>query len=191
MQSGWDWHGKLQLQIAGQRGVEASRRAPDSLPQASSTVRPQSAAGDHLIEFKPRPVVLVEGNRDRSHHSGMLTSEDHRQLAERCIRLAKRKFKDVAAVTRYRHLFCAAFSPDFTLQLPESHTRTICMCSDRASLNSTSSMIDGARRASESRAAYSRCSQAGGAVPLTSTAPSPSWSLSCPLALLPKHMGRG
>jgi hypothetical protein len=102
-------------------------------------------------------VVLVEGNRDRSHHSGMLTSEDHRQLAERCIRLAKRKFKDVAAVTRYRHLFCAAFSLDFTLQLPESHTRTICMCSDRASLNSTSSMIDGSRRASESRAAYSRC----------------------------------
>ena len=34
-------------------------------------------------------MVLVEGNRDRSHHSGMLTSEDHRQLAERCIRLAK------------------------------------------------------------------------------------------------------
>jgi hypothetical protein len=42
-----------------------------------------------LIEFKPLPVVLVEEIRDRSHHSGMLTSEDHRQLAERCIRLAK------------------------------------------------------------------------------------------------------
>jgi hypothetical protein len=84
----------------------------------------------------------------------MLTSEDHRQLAERCIRLAKRKFKDVAAVTRYRHWFCAAFSLDFTLQLPESYTRTIYMCSDRASLNSTSSMIDGARRASESRGLF-------------------------------------
>ena len=34
-------------------------------------------------------MVLVEGTRDRSHRSGMLTSEDHRQLAERCIRLAK------------------------------------------------------------------------------------------------------
>ena len=42
-----------------------------------------------LIEFKPSPVVLVEGTCDRSHRSGMLTSEDHRQLAERCIRLAK------------------------------------------------------------------------------------------------------
>jgi hypothetical protein len=42
-----------------------------------------------LIEFQPSPMVLVEGIRDRSHRSGMLTSEDHRQLAERCIRLAK------------------------------------------------------------------------------------------------------
>jgi hypothetical protein len=29
------------------------------------------------------------GTYDRSHRSEMLTSEDHRQLAERCIRLAK------------------------------------------------------------------------------------------------------
>ena len=42
-----------------------------------------------LIELKPSPVVLLEGARDRCHRSGMLTSEDHRQLAERCIRLAK------------------------------------------------------------------------------------------------------
>jgi hypothetical protein len=42
-----------------------------------------------LVEFKPSPMVLVDGIRDRSHRSGMLTSEDHRQLAERCIRLAK------------------------------------------------------------------------------------------------------
>jgi len=41
-----------------------------------------------LIELKPSPVVLLEGARDRCHRSGMLTSEDHRQLAERCIRLA-------------------------------------------------------------------------------------------------------
>jgi hypothetical protein len=46
-------------------------------------------ARDHLIEFKPSPKVLVEAIRDRSHRSAMLTSEDHRQLAERCIRLAK------------------------------------------------------------------------------------------------------
>jgi hypothetical protein len=43
-----------------------------------------------LIEFKPSPKVLVEQTCDRSHHSKMLTSEDHRQLAERCIRLAKK-----------------------------------------------------------------------------------------------------
>jgi hypothetical protein len=42
-----------------------------------------------LIEFKPSPMVLVERTCDRSHRSGMLSSEDHRQLAERCIRLAK------------------------------------------------------------------------------------------------------
>ena len=42
-----------------------------------------------LIELKPSPVVLLEGARDRCHRSEMLTSEDHRQLAERCIRLAK------------------------------------------------------------------------------------------------------
>jgi hypothetical protein len=42
-----------------------------------------------LIDLKPSPVVLLEGARDRCHRSGMLTSEDHRQLAERCIRLAK------------------------------------------------------------------------------------------------------
>jgi hypothetical protein len=42
-------------------------------------------------------VVLVEGIRSRSHHSGMLTSEDHRQLAERCIRLAKTCAKPTVA----------------------------------------------------------------------------------------------
>jgi len=42
-----------------------------------------------LIDLKPSPVVLLEGARDRCHRSGILTSEDHRQLAERCIRLAK------------------------------------------------------------------------------------------------------
>jgi hypothetical protein len=50
-----------------------------------------------LIEFKPSPVVLVEGTGDRSHRSGMLTSEDHRQLAERCIRLAKTCTKPTVA----------------------------------------------------------------------------------------------
>jgi hypothetical protein len=65
----------------------------------------------------------------------MLTSEDHRRLTGRCIRLAKPKFKDVAAVTHYRHLFCAALSLDFTLQLPGSHTRTICSArTERASI---------------------------------------------------------
>jgi hypothetical protein len=42
-----------------------------------------------LIEFKPFPGVWVEGSCGGSHRSRMLTSEDHRQLAERCIRLAK------------------------------------------------------------------------------------------------------
>jgi hypothetical protein len=42
-------------------------------------------------------MVLVEGIRDRSHRSGMLTSEDHRQLAERCIRLAKTCTKPTVA----------------------------------------------------------------------------------------------
>jgi hypothetical protein len=34
-------------------------------------------------------MVLVEGSHDRSHDSKMLTSEDHRDLAKRCLRLAK------------------------------------------------------------------------------------------------------
>jgi hypothetical protein len=42
-------------------------------------------------------MVLVEGIRDRSHRSGMLTSEDHRQLAERCIRLVKTCTKPTVA----------------------------------------------------------------------------------------------
>jgi hypothetical protein len=42
-----------------------------------------------LIEFKPSLTVLVEGTCERSHRSGMPSSEDYRQLAERCIRLAK------------------------------------------------------------------------------------------------------
>jgi hypothetical protein len=42
-----------------------------------------------IIEFKLSSMVLVEGTYDRSHSLGMLTSEDHRQIAERCIRLAK------------------------------------------------------------------------------------------------------
>ena len=50
-----------------------------------------------LIEFKPSPVVLVEETCDRSHRSGMLTSEDYRQLAERCIRLAKTCSKPTVA----------------------------------------------------------------------------------------------
>jgi hypothetical protein len=54
-----------------------------------------SPAGDYacnrkrIIEFKPSSRVLVEGTYDPSHPWGMLTSEDHRQIAERCIRLAK------------------------------------------------------------------------------------------------------
>ena len=39
--------------------------------------------------IKPSPMVLVEGNYGRCHSLRMLTSEDHRQIAERCIRLAK------------------------------------------------------------------------------------------------------
>ena len=50
-----------------------------------------------LIDLKPSPVVLLEGARDRCHRSGMLTSEDHRQLAERCIRLAKTCTKPTVA----------------------------------------------------------------------------------------------
>jgi hypothetical protein len=50
-----------------------------------------------LIEFQPSPMVLVEGIRDRSHRLGMLTSEDHRQLAERCISLAKTCTKPTVA----------------------------------------------------------------------------------------------
>src|SRR6266487_3395977 len=46
-----------------------------------------------LIEFKPSPVVLVEGTCDRS----IVSSEDHRQLAERCIRLAKTCTKPTVA----------------------------------------------------------------------------------------------
>ncbi len=34
-------------------------------------------------------MVLLEGSHDCSHPSGMLTSEDYRELAERCLRLAK------------------------------------------------------------------------------------------------------
>ena len=48
-----------------------------------------SPATTFLIEFKPFPGVWVEGSCGGSHRSRMLTSEDHRQLAERCIRLAK------------------------------------------------------------------------------------------------------
>ena len=50
-----------------------------------------------LIELKPSPVVLLEGARDRCHRSVMLTSEDHRELAERCIRLAKTCTKPTVA----------------------------------------------------------------------------------------------
>jgi hypothetical protein len=42
-------------------------------------------------------VVLVEGICDRSHRSKMLISEDHRQLAPRCIRLAKACSKPTVA----------------------------------------------------------------------------------------------
>jgi hypothetical protein len=34
-------------------------------------------------------MVLVERTHDWSHSLGMLTPEDHRQIAERCVRLAK------------------------------------------------------------------------------------------------------
>jgi hypothetical protein len=43
-------------------------------------------------------MVLVEGTYDRSHRLGMLTYEDHRQLAERCIRLAKACARPTVAV---------------------------------------------------------------------------------------------
>ena len=42
-----------------------------------------------IIEFKPSPIVLVEEIQGHGHSIWMLTSEDHRQIAERCIRLAK------------------------------------------------------------------------------------------------------
>ena len=42
-----------------------------------------------LIDIIPFPMVLVEGTCDHSHSSGMLTAEDHRELAQRCLRLAK------------------------------------------------------------------------------------------------------
>ena len=42
-----------------------------------------------LMNITPSPIVLVEGTRDHSHGSGMLTSEDLRELAQRCLRLAK------------------------------------------------------------------------------------------------------
>jgi hypothetical protein len=42
-----------------------------------------------LIEFKLSLMVLVEGTCERSDRSGMPSSEDYRQLAERGIRLAK------------------------------------------------------------------------------------------------------
>src|SRR5262245_65332356 len=42
-----------------------------------------------IIEFKPSLMVLVEGTYGRGHSLRMLTCEDHRQIAERCIRLAK------------------------------------------------------------------------------------------------------
>ena len=42
-----------------------------------------------LMKFKPSITVSVERNRDRSHRSGMLTPKDHRELAARCLRLAK------------------------------------------------------------------------------------------------------
>ena len=42
-----------------------------------------------IIEFKPSSTVSVERTHECSHSLGMLTSEDHRQIAERCVRLAK------------------------------------------------------------------------------------------------------
>lgn len=42
-----------------------------------------------LMKFKPSATVLLETSHDRSHRSRMLTSKDHRELAERCLRLAK------------------------------------------------------------------------------------------------------
>ena len=50
-----------------------------------------------LIEFKLSPIVLVEGTCDCSHRWGMLTSEDLRELAERCLRLAKTCAKPTVA----------------------------------------------------------------------------------------------
>jgi hypothetical protein len=41
------------------------------------------------MDIIPFPMVLVEGTRDHSHTSGKLTSEDLRELAQRCLRLAK------------------------------------------------------------------------------------------------------
>src|SRR5262249_43927802 len=49
---------------------------------------PESACA-MIIEFKPSLMVLVEGTYGRGHSLRMLTCEDHRQIAERCIRLAK------------------------------------------------------------------------------------------------------
>ena len=65
--------------------TNAGRKAK-RIPRALS---PVSIETIFLIEFKPFLGVWVEGTCGRSHRSGMLTSEDHRQLAERCIRLAK------------------------------------------------------------------------------------------------------
>ena len=42
-----------------------------------------------IIEFKPSSMVFVERTHDCSRSLGMLTPEDHRQIAERCVRLAK------------------------------------------------------------------------------------------------------
>jgi hypothetical protein len=42
-------------------------------------------------------MVLVERTHDRSHRLAMLTSEDHRQLADRCIRLTKTCTKPIVA----------------------------------------------------------------------------------------------
>jgi hypothetical protein len=41
------------------------------------------------MDIIPFPMVLVEGTCDHSHGSGMLTSEDLRELAQRCLTLAK------------------------------------------------------------------------------------------------------
>jgi hypothetical protein len=59
-------------------------------PGSGPVVRNRTVvAAKLLIEFKPLPAFQVEGTCGGSHRSKMLTSEDHRQLAERCIRLAK------------------------------------------------------------------------------------------------------